>query len=655
LTVFYDDFERANGAPGNGWTALTGSATIAGGYLTSGLQGILYNSSLSGAGRNEATIESAYADSSSLGTAVAIKLLSSPGGGYYGYLVFSSPNYVLTLSKGYPGAFTVLASTSLGTTQPFSWNLNIVYDAGHITLTYNGVTSVAADDVVYSGGTYMGLYVTSHSRVAWFKGQDTSTAATFDITEAAFGNYGSPGPLHGTGTNTAWTVGTPGSPTFTVDHGLITAQEVVSTTTVAFTYDPGSFLGMVTFTDPSTGATDTVLVTSDPRVVNPPGAGDTWSPYKALVDTTGTVNDPNTLLTDQSAFIPASSFDFGSAGPWPVTDINLLVGLQEMYAAIVAQQKVIPPTVPNNIDVLKWLSGGVNANFTNVDAPTQRSIKADLASLMGDLGLSLDDLWNEITDIENTQLPQIRTDLGIRDQATWTSLLDVLLAMWGPGRVTLAALAAALAELRGTGGYDLTDLWNAITQITMNVDLAPILDELYAIRGNTTTTLKGIEDRLKTLQGVVDTTAAAVDGIRGPALNNLQDILDAIADLKASIPGMFPSLRLPPVWPGIEHVTFGAPLDLATTDEVGGPIHGVAVHITGVEQGTGQAKYAGHTAYKKAGSLSFIAENGRFEAYQQLGFTEAIYMPLHLQVASGCRLHKSKLLQGTITPWSITS
>jgi hypothetical protein len=655
LATFYDTFDRANGALGGNWVTTGTAPTISGQYAVSTNNGGAWNTTVSAETEQHVTGTFYYATAQSLSCALIAKQTSGLLACYGANLRLTAGTYYLTVGQFASSIYYEQASVSIGTVQPFGWTLDLHYADGVVTATYNGATSISYNSVLYAGGTYGGFY----GSVAGLRLADITitggAAATFNITESVVGNYGTAVNLHGTGSEANWTPGIPGSPTFTVDHGVFTAQEVVSSTTVAFTYDPGDFLGTITVTDPSTGATDTVLVTSDPGIVNPPGVGDTWSPYKTLVDTTGTVNDPNTLLTDQSAFIPASSFDFGSAGAWPVTDINLLVGLQEMYAAIVAQQKVIPPTVPNNIDVLKWLSGGVNANFTNVDAPTQRSIKADLASLMGDLGLSLDDLWNELTDIENTQLPQIRTDLGIKDQATWTSLLEVLLAMWGPGRVTLAALAAALAELRGTGGYDLTDLWNAITQITMNVDLTPILDELYAIRGNTTTTLKGIEDRLKTVQGVVDTTAAAVDGIRGPALNNLQDILDAIADLKASIPGMFPALRLPPVWPGIEHVTFGAPLDLATTDEVGGPIHGVAVHITGVEQGTGQAKYAGHTAYKKAGSLSFIAENGRFEAYQQLGFTEAIYMPLHLQVASGCRLHKSKLLQGTITPWSITS
>lgn len=66
-----------------------------------------------------------------------------------------------------------------------------------------------------------------------------------------------------TGTGTAWTPGTPGSPTFTVSGGAgasITAQQVLTATTATITLQTGTATGALTITDPSTGATAVITL-----------------------------------------------------------------------------------------------------------------------------------------------------------------------------------------------------------------------------------------------------------------------------------------------------------------------------------------------------------------------------------------------------------
>lgn len=63
-----------------------------------------------------------------------------------------------------------------------------------------------------------------------------------------------------TGTNTSWTAGTPGSPTFTASAGTITDQSVQSATAATLTYTAPATAGNVTITDPSSSATATVAV-----------------------------------------------------------------------------------------------------------------------------------------------------------------------------------------------------------------------------------------------------------------------------------------------------------------------------------------------------------------------------------------------------------
>lgn len=66
-----------------------------------------------------------------------------------------------------------------------------------------------------------------------------------------------------TGTGTTWTAGTPGSPTFTLAGGpgaAIAAQSVQDATHAMLTIAAGSTPGVLTITDPSTGATALVSV-----------------------------------------------------------------------------------------------------------------------------------------------------------------------------------------------------------------------------------------------------------------------------------------------------------------------------------------------------------------------------------------------------------
>jgi len=82
---------------------------------------------------------------------------------------------------------------------------------------------------------------------------------TSSIIEGSTGNI-----ITITGTNTSWTIGSPGIPTFTISGGSgssITAQTVTSSTSVTLTVTAGSSTGTLTITDPSTGATIIVTVT----------------------------------------------------------------------------------------------------------------------------------------------------------------------------------------------------------------------------------------------------------------------------------------------------------------------------------------------------------------------------------------------------------
>lgn len=82
-----------------------------------------------------------------------------------------------------------------------------------------------------------------------------------------------------TGQNTAWTPGTPGSPTFTLTStgtgASIVSQVVNSATSATLTINAGT-AGVITITDPSTGATATISVTSGSSSGLSAGSGLSW-------------------------------------------------------------------------------------------------------------------------------------------------------------------------------------------------------------------------------------------------------------------------------------------------------------------------------------------------------------------------------------------
>jgi hypothetical protein len=71
---------------------------------------------------------------------------------------------------------------------------------------------------------------------------------------------GSTGTIALIGTLTAWGVGTPGTPTFTVSSGTKNSQIVTSTTAGSLNFTAPGSPGSVTITDPSTTKTATLIV-----------------------------------------------------------------------------------------------------------------------------------------------------------------------------------------------------------------------------------------------------------------------------------------------------------------------------------------------------------------------------------------------------------
>jgi len=118
--------------------------------------------------------------------------------------------------------------------------------------------------------------------------------------------------------------------------------------------------------------------------------------------------------------------------------------------------------------------------------------------------------------------------------------------------------------------------------------------------------------------------------------------------------GVPTSLVLPPVWPGLDAVTLGTPVALATGVSIGVPCDGVIVSVSAAPEKQGYFTFSDLLSYRNIGALTFVDDNGQAELSQVLGFTEAVYCPRTMRHAAGVKLRTAVGVEGTVTPWTLT-
>lgn len=117
--------------------------------------------------------------------------------------------------------------------------------------------------------------------------------------------------------------------------------------------------------------------------------------------------------------------------------------------------------------------------------------------------------------------------------------------------------------------------------------------------------------------------------------------------------GTVPGTLLPPIWPGIANVTLGTPVPFSgSTLSVAGPLDGVIVTITAVNQPLPHYAYGTAVAWGKLGGLTFVDDRGDAEEYQLFGFVDALYVPRAMLHAASCQIRNVSGIVGTVTPWT---
>lgn len=649
-----DDFQRADGAIGANWGQPQGTTTIVSGRPsnTSGT-GRAVCLAASEVGPHTASITLDLTATWGVNNRPWVKMPDNGTAGYYGELQGSSGTYTAAIYR-LSGTAVLLASHVAPITLPNPTVLSITYNAGNLYYMVNGTVWAWARDTTLDGNTRTGMGIAGSGRAITLFTTETPDSATFSVSPAWAQTSGSPVQLYFYGQNTSWTIGSPGTPTFTVSAGSLANQQVATPTTASAVFTPPNSDQNVTVTDPSTGLTDSIQISSQ----NPGGGPAGFAPKltddgAALINTTATHYDGDLFRWNTTVIGPGEN----------TNGLTIRDAIAQIWLAEYRWGQDPPVTVEFDTrldDVLKWISGGYIPTMATPAPPPQTTLKQDLEELLAQLSdIRTQNDWtlgSVITELAGEGVPQ-HTDIlaaiaGISGGSN-QDVLDRLDEIQGEGGYSLRSLTLLLDTLRTIHDYNLGDVVDRLDARPTNLALAAAVASIQASIAALAVEV-GVVGAAVTAAAAETTTDLASDLAAALALaTGVADILLKLAELKELLGGAAATVRVPPIWPGIDNVTLGPILTLETTTLVPGPMHGVCVHISGCEPGTRYFDYDSIRSWSHVGALAFGNERGELEPFQVLGPAAAFYAAKSMAIADSCRLYRSRNVRGTIQSWMV--
>lgn len=655
MSTFSDDFERPDGGLGNNWVSDNQTATISGGKVQTAIGSTWHNQNVVATGRQEAIAVLTMASPLVPATGPMLKSSGANRDFYTAYCTGTTASPLWVIRKATAAVLTTLVSLGGPAITSGSHTVRFLYDGGILSLWYDGYFLGACSDSTWGNNTGGGFYANSAQLILDSITILSDETVSLSVSPTAIPNFGSPTELTFTGVGTSWTAGTPGSPTLACSAGSLSDQQVLSTTSATATYTPGNFLGTVTFTDPSTGATCTATVSSDIALIPPDQLCQFDEFFVALANRSGHNSSSDELITTATAMPSNPIFPNGD------TIWSFLV---EWAKAQHGSSAVTPSQDGILNDILRYLIDGQEItpgenvfSFAKSAAADALAAHTSLDDLRYPDDQTLAGVIESIKGADGPTLQELELQIGIAGQVEYADLLAAIAAVKGDPLATINAAIQQIFAIRTAGNYDLQDVLDAIAAIGPggSTDLTPVLHKLDHIQPDEFNTLSSLASAQAVELAAIVALAVAFAKFITPAEFTVTSILDTITNGNQAIIDEIRKIKAPPHWPGHANVTFGAPHDLATTTLVEGPMHGVLIEITATEPGTSFMQYDGVKAWRHVGGLAFYTDDGQMETYQALGFATAVYVPKTMSIAQGCKLFKSHLPRGTITPWTISS
>lgn len=153
---FTDDFNRADGALGNGWAINSGAASIVSSNAYSEGYTLAVNTNTNGTTYQEATVTSI---NNTTGASISCPVVKAMSGGNHWfngniYQVAGTWYYVIEYNDNGTGD---VASASTGSAPTGTVVTRLVYDAGHLSFYVNGTLMVEGDSERNSQYTLAGI------------------------------------------------------------------------------------------------------------------------------------------------------------------------------------------------------------------------------------------------------------------------------------------------------------------------------------------------------------------------------------------------------------------------------------------------------------------------------------------------------------------
>lgn len=530
MATFYDDFNRANGALGASWPGAVGVA-ISNYAVVGAASGSASCGMLSDSGEQHATVHVvAMGAVNGHMCGVTIKRLSGASYGIAAVIRYVTDHWEFQLVHYEVSGWIADTADNLGASIGGVHTIDIGWADGTFTATLDGLHQLTLSTGLFYTNDRMGLIAVGSDMAILDWSGTAGAAQQFDITEEAIGNYGTPSPIHATCTSDNWTPGIPGTPVFLCNHGTITTQEVVSSSTAAMTFDPGSYLGFVTFTDPSTGLTDQLLVTSNPNVI-PPTDGERPSiPGAKIIDDVPITYSPVGLrvLSNKEVIVPASG---GSP------EVDIVGALRSIFNMIVWN----PPLIEYNLSgVVQQLWRGVNGMMDLSDYTQVNGIHKSLNEMIFDFKelwwdgsggryYTVDDILNQVGDPQ-ANLQPILDALGLANYPLYTSIAQMIRDTRGDDVSSVLGVLSELGYIRTQGGYTLGDVKDWIDALSPT-NLQDILDKLAKIQPYEDVDLTTLGVDVANVKGVADSILSSLQAYRTNSAYTVQDILDAISNI----------------------------------------------------------------------------------------------------------------------------
>jgi hypothetical protein len=553
-------------------------------------------------------------------------------------------------------------SAAGGTTSLGSWGgsacstgnntIRLLWNAGVLTLWVNGLLIAQVFHSEWASNIRAGLvsFGTATGIDEFTLLGDETT--TFTVTPAVVGNFGNSTAMSFAGVGTSWTPGTPGSPSFTVDHGTLTDQEITSATAATATYTPGNFLGTATFTDPSTGAQDTVNVSSDPNVIPPVITTLFNEAFIALANRTGDA-DTGGLLT-------ATDTDLG--GDFTGLAIKGAVG------ELILGRRQLTGTGTSSYDpallhtLWRLANGGYAPSVGPFPEPGYETTDAGLVDLRTQLDEitsngadSLDSIMNLLGGDPFASHATILSEIRGLPAPDNQEVLDAIAAAQGDPLATIKAVLDRVYLLDPPGTNSLQAILDAIAAIdTGAVDLQPVLDAIDDLR----TYLHGEHETIRTELAAGFLVVSAIQALLGSATGTVANVISGVTDVLAvanDIRDTMAAATVPPVWIDEAHADVGESVALADAVELTGPLDGVIVTITTAPSGAGKFAFGDLRSWRYVGAVVFQNDRGDWEWAQPIGLTDQIVTPRTMQHASAARFRLESGWQGTARAFTVTA